>query len=738
MAGVVLPPLLVPESEETRFITRGDLTSSGRLGSSALVVTDQSVHRFEKTPLGEENLASYGLAELVNPRIETLVDASALVADFQGKPVELLRVSAKRGLQLAGAEKRLKAVLEGKAMPEVADDTKLCPKCGRPLPEDSNLCLGCVSKGKTLLRLFEYTKPHKGRLIFGVALTFGGAMIDLLPPLLSQKLIDNVFLKHQIWLFTWLILALVVARIVSGTVQIARGRNVAFLSAKITVAIRQSLFNKLQLLSLSFYDRRNVGSIMSRMTNDTSSLYDVLVDGIPVILNQGALLIFIPAAMLLMNWQVAVWVLIPVPVVMFCVYKFRRRMMRVWSRYHHSNSRLSSALSGVLQGTRVVKAFHGEEREKTRFGRRIKDLAGIGYEAESSWSTFFPMVVFTMWAGTFMIWIIGGRSILNNALTLGQFTAILAYAAMMQQPMMMLQRIVDWTSRSLTAAERVFEVLDTPIDIEDSSHAVPMPKVKGGVTFTDVHFSYDKTREVLHGIDLDVKPGEMIGIVGHSGAGKSTIVNLLLRFYDPTQGTISIDGVDLRNIKIDDFRKQVGVVLQESYLFPGSIKDNIAYGRPDCSLKEVMEAAKAANAHQFIVNFPDGYDTYVGERGQRLSGGERQRIAIARAILHNPKVLILDEATSSVDTETERMIQEALENLVEGRTTFAIAHRLSTLREADRLVVIEEGKIVEMGTHDELMEKEDGVFKKLVEMQTQFNKLSQNFLIGGTVELESA
>lgn len=736
MAGIVPPPLLVPESEETRFITQGDLTSFGRLGSSSLVVTDQNAYRIEKTPLGEEAVASYGIGQLSNPRIETLVDASALVADFDGKPVELLRVSAKRGLQLAGAEKRLKAILEGNEVPEVGDDTRLCPKCGRPLPEDSDVCLGCISKGKTLLRLFGYTKPYKARLLWGVVLTVGGATIELLPPLLSQRLIDNVFLKHEVSLFTSLIVALVVARLLTGAVQVARGRNVAFLSAKITVSIRQSLFNKLQQLSLSFYDRRNVGSIMSRMTNDTSSLYDVLIDGIPVILNQGALLIFIPTAMLIMNWHVAIWTLLPVPIVMFGVYKFRRRMMKVWSRYHHSNSRLSGALSGVLQGTRVVKAFHGEEREKSRFGRRIKDLAGIGYEAESSWSTFFPMVVFTMWAGTFVIWLIGGRGILEGQMSLGQFTAMLAYSAMMQQPMMMLQRIVDWTSRSLTAAERVFEVIDTPLDIEDAPHAVAMPSVKGAVTFKDVHFSYDKTREVLHGIDVEVKPGEMIGIVGHSGAGKSTLINLLLRFYDPTQGSIELDGVDLRKIKIDDFRKQVGVVLQESYLFPGSIKDNIAYGRPDCSLKEVMEAAKAANAHHFIVNFPDGYDTYVGERGQRLSGGERQRIAIARAILHNPKVLILDEATASVDTETERMIQEALEHLVEGRTTFAIAHRLSTLREANRLIVIEDGKVVEMGTHDELLDKEDGVFKKLVEMQTQINKLSENYLVGA--ELESA
>ncbi len=731
MSGVLPPPLLVPESEETLFTTQADLTSTGHLGSSLLVVTAQKAYRFDKTPLGEQVQASYDLSELSNPRVETLVDASALVVDHGGRPVELLRGSSKHGLQLAGAEKKLKAVLNHEPVPELEQLSRLCEKCGRPLPEDMDRCIGCVSKGKTLLRLFDYTKPFKARLLWGTLLTLIGTLLELMPPLLTQHLVDDVLLHNKTGLFVWLISALIGSRFIIMGVQIARGRNVAFLSAKITVSIRQSLFNKLQQLSLGFYDKRNVGSIMSRMTNDTNSLYDVLVDGIPVILNQAALLIGIPVAMLLTNWRIAIWALLPVPLVLFGVYKFRRRMMRVWSRYHHANARLSGALNGVLQGTKVVKAFHGEEREKARFGRRIGDLSGIGYIAESSWSTFFPMVVFTMGISVFVVWTVGGRGVLDKAMTLGQLTAFIGYVAMLQQPMMMLQRIVDWTSRSLTAAERVFEIMDTPIDIDNVAEPLAMPEVKGAIEFHDVHFSYDKTREVLHGIDLSIQPGEMVGIVGHSGAGKSTLINLLLRFYDPTQGSITLDGIDLKRINLEDFRRQVGVVLQESYLFPGSIKDNIAYGRPDCSLREVMEAAKAANAHNFIVGFPDGYDTYVGERGQRLSGGERQRIAIARAILHNPKVLILDEATASVDTETERMIQEALERLVEGRTTFAIAHRLSTLREADRLIVFEDGKIVETGTHDELMVKEDGVFRKLVEMQTQINKISENFLSEG-------
>jgi ATP-binding cassette subfamily B protein len=710
----------------------GDLLGSGLLGASRLLVRDGQALRFD----GDREVARYPLEDLRDPKVEDLVDAFALVATFRGQTVELLRATSRRHLHLAGAEKQIRALIEGKAVPDVSVEARICPKCGRPLPRNNNVCDACVSRGKTLIRLFGYAKPHRVRLIWGTFLSIAGTVLELLPPYLTTLLIDRSLnpstasgsLDQRISVLFQLVMALVVSRLIIMAVQMARGRNVAYLGMRITVDIRQSLFEKLQSLSLGFYDKRNVGSIMSRMTNDTGALYDVLVDGIPVVLNQLALLIGIPIALLLLNPGIAIWALIPIPIVLLAVNLFRRRMSRVWSRFHHNWSRMSGTLAGILQGTRVVKAFHGEGREVDRFGRRLRDVAGTGYIAESSWSTFFPIVMFVMAVSGFVVWWVGGLGVLRGQMTLGELTAFIAYIAMLQQPLMMLQRVIDWSSRALTAAERVFEVMDTPIDIQNSDESNRMPAMSGAVTFRDVHFGYDKAREVLHGIDLEVAPGEMIGLVGHSGAGKSTLINLLMRFYDPTQGSISIDGVDLRNIDLDDFRRQVGVVLQESYLFPGSIKDNIAYGRPDASLEEVLGAAKAANSHDFIINFPDGYDTYVGERGQRLSGGERQRIAIARAILHNPKILILDEATASVDTETERMIQQAIENLVEGRTVFAIAHRLSTLRNADRLVVIQEGKVAEIGTHDELLAKEDGIYKKLVEMQTEINRLQENYL----------
>jgi ATP-binding cassette, subfamily B, bacterial len=371
---------------------------------------------------------------------------------------------------------------------------------------------------------------------------------------------------------------------------------------------------------------------------------------------------------------------------------------------------------------RVVKAFAQEEREIARFHPRSHELALAGITAEQTWMTVFPVLSFVTSTGALLVWYAGGRQVLAGEITLGTLVTFIAYLGMFYGPLQFLNRISEWLSRALASAERVFDVLDSEPDVREAEDAVPIPRIEGRVEFRNVTFGYDKHKPVLKGVSLEVAPGEMIGFVGHSGAGKSTMINLICRFYDVDDGQILVDGIDIRQIRQQDLRGQIGIVLQDTFLFNGTIAENIGYAKPGATPEEIMAAAKAANAHDFIVEKPDGYDTIVGERGQQLSGGERQRISIARAILHNPRILILDEATSSVDTDTEKQIQDAIARLIKGRTTFAIAHRLSTLRNADRLVVLKEGKVEEVGTHAELLEKK-GEFHRLVEMQQEMSRI---------------
>lgn len=448
-----------------------------------------------------------------------------------------------------------------------------------------------------------------------------------------------------------------------------------------------------------------------------------MTDGVIYIAGHMLRFMFILVIIFSMDWKLTLLALVPIPLLVFLSIsiwpKVGRRLYQQWRAIF----RLNMQVGDTLQGIRVIKAFGQEKMEMSRYHTANEEVVHHDMRSEKMWQFFFPAFGLITSLGSVLIWYVGGHQVLANELQLGVLLAFVAYLGMLFGPIQWLSQMISWTSRAMTASHRIFEIMDTPADVADNPEAVKLSHIKGDVVLKNVTYGYEKHHPVLKDINLQVKAGEMIGLVGHSGAGKSTFINLLCRFYDVDEGVITIDGVPIRDIEQTELRRQIGVVLQETFLFDGTIAENIAYSKPDAPPEEIMRAAKIANAHDFIVRLPDGYDTRVGERGHKLSGGEKQRVAIARAIIHDPRILILDEATASVDTETERQIQEALANLVKGRTTFAIAHRLSTLRNADRLVVLDRGKMVELGTHEELLEKKDGVYRKLVDAQMEMSKI---------------
>jgi ATP-binding cassette subfamily B protein len=443
-----------------------------------------------------------------------------------------------------------------------------------------------------------------------------------------------------------------------------------------------------------------------------------LLFGIPEMLTNLVMLVGVFGYMLYMSWKLTLYVLFPAPFIALGSVFIWGRMRRYWTRWSAKWSRLSSHLNESISGIRVVKAFAQENREAERFNFCNDELRDASVVAHRSWFVFFAIMNFLMSFGLFFIWYFGGRQTITGELTYGLLTVFVVYLWELYRPIQFFNEMNNFLARAFAGAERIFELIDARSEPFDDPKATPTPDITGRISFKDVTFGYDPGKPVLKDINLEVEPGEMIGLVGRSGVGKTTVINLICRFYDVNQGSLEIDGVDIRQIRLTDLRSQIGMVHQESFLFNGAIAENISYGKPDATFDEIVQAAVAAEAHEFIIAKPDGYDTVVGERGNKLSSGEKQRIAIARAILNDPKILILDEATSSLDAETEKKIQAAIARLVKGRTTFAIAHRLSTLRNANRLVVLEDGKIAEVGSHEELIERK-GVFYKLVQTQQE-------------------
>ena len=707
-----------PPEEEARIQVATDLIDDGSFGEQWLVVTDERL--FVIPTEGADGVVEVPLKVIKETRIEEFVGAGRLEVEHGASEPTYLYYSNSLSPKFAEVAEGIKQLTQGETLTLPTEmERSRCDSCGRLLPEKDGICPACVKKWDTLKRIVSYLYPYRVKVAILMTFALASPLINLIPPLIYKYVIDDVLTpRASMGLLILPGLGLLGILFSTSLFEIISGFLRADVASQTSKDIRTQLYQHVQYMPVRFYSKRQLGNLISRFTNDADRLEMFLLFGIPFMLSNTLMLVGTLGLLFYLSWELTLYAMLPVPLIVLGGLLIWGRMRRIWVRWHAKWSRLSSHLNESISGIRVVKAFAQEDREAMRFNARNEELWSVSVSGERNWFIFFAVMNFFISFGMIFIWYFGGRQILQGELTYGLLMAFVRYLWNLYRPLQFFSQINNFITRAFAGAERIFEIFDTQSESFDDPEAIAIPQVEGRVAFRNVTFGYDPGKPVLNEINVDVEPGEMIGLVGKSGVGKSTMISLICRFYDVNRGSVDIDGVDIRKIRLEDLRRHIGIVHQDVFLFDGTIAENIGYGKPGATLDEIVSAAVAAEAHEFIAAKPDGYDTKVGERGNQLSGGEKQRIAIARAVLHDPKILILDEATSSLDSATEKKIQAAIARLVKGRTTFAIAHRLSTLRNADRLIVLDDGKVAEVGTHEELMGRK-GIFYNLVNTQQQ-------------------
>lgn len=614
-------------------------------------------------------------------------------------------------------------------LPPAVAPHNVCPSCKAPLGPDQEECVVCAKvvhtppSTWTLLRLWRFAHPYRGQLLLGFVLMLLGTAAAQVPPYLTIPLVDKVLIPFQNGqhidpiTIVWYLSGLLGAGILAWGLSWGKTYVLALVSERIAADLRTTTYEHLMRLSLEYFGGKRTGDLLSRVGSESDRIAVYLSLHLTDFASDVVMIAMTAAVLFSMDPWLALITLVPLPFIGWMIHFVRYRLRTGFEKIDRVWGEVTNVLADTIPGIRVVKAFAQEQREAKRFRDANHHNLVVNDRINKIWSLFSPSVSLLTEIGLLVVWGFGIWQVSKGQITVGMLLAAIAYISRFYGRLDSMSRIVSVTQKSASAAKRIFDILDHVSSVPEPVQPVPLGKVQGHIEVRDVGFRYGN-REVNRGISLNIAPGEMIGLVGHSGSGKSTLVNLICRFYDVSEGAIKVDGVDIRSYAVSDYRQNIGLVLQEPFLFFGTIADNIAYGKPHATRSEIIAAARAAHAHEFILRLPQGYDSMVGERGQGLSGGERQRISIARALLIDPRILILDEATSSVDSETEKEIQKALENLVKGRTTIAIAHRLSTLHRADRLVVLDRGRVVEEGPHDALMAKQ-GAYYNLYQAQAR-------------------